>query len=148
MCLLRRVKVTQLCPTLCNPVDYPVHGILQPRILEWVALPFFRASLFLLRKPTAKLTAARHACWLHALHWAHKADAGWSSGICSKCERDHVLFWSFSRSQFSIPPLWHIRHARGHGAGDSQGNDVRRAVPSLMAPSAPWGEMCGLEQGP
>ena len=28
------VKVTQSCPTLCNPVDYTVHGILQARILE------------------------------------------------------------------------------------------------------------------
>ena len=28
------------CPTLFNPVDYslPVHGILQARILEWVAI--------------------------------------------------------------------------------------------------------------
>ena len=31
------VKVTQSCPTLCDPMDYRVHGILQPRILEWVA---------------------------------------------------------------------------------------------------------------
>ena len=38
------VKVTQLCPTLCDPVDYTVHGILQARILEWVAFPFSRGS--------------------------------------------------------------------------------------------------------
>ena len=38
------VKVTQLCLTLCNPMDYTVHGILQARILEWVAFPFFRDS--------------------------------------------------------------------------------------------------------
>ena len=30
-----RVKVTQSGPTLCNPVGYTVHGILQARILEW-----------------------------------------------------------------------------------------------------------------
>ena len=30
------MKVTQSCPTLCNPMDYTVHGILQARILEWV----------------------------------------------------------------------------------------------------------------
>ena len=29
-----------VCPTLCDPMDYTVHGILQPRILEWVAIPF------------------------------------------------------------------------------------------------------------
>ena len=39
-----KVKVTQLCPTLCNPMDYTVHGILQARILEWVAFPFSRGS--------------------------------------------------------------------------------------------------------
>ena len=40
----RKVKVAQLCPTLWNPMDYTVHGILQARILEWVAVPFSRAS--------------------------------------------------------------------------------------------------------
>ena len=34
------MKVTQLCQTLCDPMDYTVHGILQARILEWVAFPF------------------------------------------------------------------------------------------------------------
>ena len=37
------------CPTLCNPMDQssagsPAHGILQARILEWVAIFFFRGS--------------------------------------------------------------------------------------------------------
>ena len=39
-----KVKVTQLCPTLCDPLDYTVHGIFRARILEWVAFPFFRGS--------------------------------------------------------------------------------------------------------
>ena len=38
------VEVAQSCPTLCDPTDYTVHGILQARILEWVALPFSRGS--------------------------------------------------------------------------------------------------------
>ena len=33
-----KVKVAQLCPTLCNLMDYMVHGILQARILEWEAV--------------------------------------------------------------------------------------------------------------
>ena len=37
----QKVKVTQWCLTLCNPMDYTVPGILQARILEWVAFPFF-----------------------------------------------------------------------------------------------------------
>ena len=37
-------KVAQSCLTLCNPMDYRVHGILQARILEWVAFPFSSGS--------------------------------------------------------------------------------------------------------
>ena len=45
MCVL----VSQSCPTLCYSMDYSppgssVHGILQARILEWVAIPFSRGS--------------------------------------------------------------------------------------------------------
>ena len=41
--------VGQLCPTLCNPMDcsapgFSVCGILQARILEWVAMPSSRGS--------------------------------------------------------------------------------------------------------
>ena len=39
-----KVKVAQSCPTLCDPMDYTVHGILQARILEWVTVPFSRVS--------------------------------------------------------------------------------------------------------
>ena len=39
-----RVKVTQSCLTLCESMDYTVHGVLQARILEWVAIPFSRGS--------------------------------------------------------------------------------------------------------
>ena len=48
-------EVAQSCPTLCNPIDsvvsnsvtpwgYTVYGILQDRIVEWVAFPFSRGS--------------------------------------------------------------------------------------------------------
>ena len=33
------LKVTQLCPTLCDPMNYTVHGTLQARILEWIPFP-------------------------------------------------------------------------------------------------------------
>ena len=38
------VKVAQVCPTLCNPMDFTVHGILQARILEWVSFLSSRGS--------------------------------------------------------------------------------------------------------
>ena len=39
-----KVKVAQLCLTLCDLMGYMVHGSLQARILEWVAFPFSRGS--------------------------------------------------------------------------------------------------------
>ena len=41
---MEKVKVTQLCLTLCDPMDCIGHGILQAGILEWVAFPFSRGS--------------------------------------------------------------------------------------------------------
>ena len=47
--LIKNLLVTQSCSTLCNPMDCSppgssVHGILQERIMEWVAIPFSRSS--------------------------------------------------------------------------------------------------------
>ena len=39
-----KVKVAQSWRTLCDPLDYTAHGILQARILEWVAFPFSGGS--------------------------------------------------------------------------------------------------------
>ena len=44
-----KVMITQLCPDLCNPMDCrppgsSVPGVLQVRILKWVAIPFSRGS--------------------------------------------------------------------------------------------------------
>ena len=47
--VLPLLKVPQSCPTLCDPMDCSlpdcsVYGILQERILEWVAVPSSRVS--------------------------------------------------------------------------------------------------------
>ena len=39
-----KVKVIQLCPILCDPMDYTVYGMIYARILEWVAFLFSRGS--------------------------------------------------------------------------------------------------------
>ena len=44
-----KVLITQFWPTLCDPMDWgfpgsSIQGILQARILEWIAIPFFRGS--------------------------------------------------------------------------------------------------------
>ena len=55
----------QLCPAPCDPVDCSplgssVHGILQAKILEWVAIPSSRGS----SRPRGS-----NPCLLHLLHW-------------------------------------------------------------------------------
>ena len=45
----KKMLVALLCPTLCDPMDcslpgFSTHGILQARILDWVAIPFSRGS--------------------------------------------------------------------------------------------------------
>ena len=49
LCIMCACSVTQLCLTLCNPMDYSplgasVHGIFQARIREWVAISYSRGS--------------------------------------------------------------------------------------------------------
>ena len=54
--LLAKVKVTQSCPTFCDPMAYSspgssVHGILQARMLKWFAIPFSMGSFDLRIEP-------------------------------------------------------------------------------------------------
>ena len=62
-----KVKVSQSCPTLCDPIDYTVHGILQARILEWAAFPFSR-QIF----PTQGSNPGLPHCRQILYHLSHK----------------------------------------------------------------------------
>ena len=47
-------EVTQLCPTLRDPIDCSppgssAHGIWQARVLEWVAIAFFDLGIMFLK---------------------------------------------------------------------------------------------------
>ena len=91
-----KMKVTQLCPTLCDPMDYTVYGILQARIREWVAFPFSRGSSHTRDWPRVSgiaggsftNTASYQGSWypglLHFLHcrWIlYQLSHRWSPGI-------------------------------------------------------------------
>ena len=46
---MKRSKVAQSCPTLCDPIDCSlsgssIYGIFQARVLEWIAISFSRGS--------------------------------------------------------------------------------------------------------
>ena len=64
----------QSCPTLCDPMDYKVHGILQARILEWVAFPFSRGS----SQPTDQTQVSRIAGRFYTSWATGKAQEYWS----------------------------------------------------------------------
>ena len=54
-----KVKVARLCPTLYNSFNCIVHGILQAKLLEWVAFPFSRGSSQLRDQIQVSCTAGR-----------------------------------------------------------------------------------------
>ena len=53
-----KVKVTQSCLTLCDPIHYTVHGILQARILEWADFSLLQ-WIFLTQGPNPGLPHCR-----------------------------------------------------------------------------------------
>ena len=74
-----KVLVAQSCLTLCNlmdcsPPDSFVHGILQAKILEWVAIPFFRGS----SGPRVWTWVSCFAGWFFT---------GWATRVCDKIRR-------------------------------------------------------------
>ena len=80
------VKVAQLCPTLWDPMDYIVHGILQARILEWVAFSFSRGS---------SNPGLPHCCWI-LYQLTHKESSmtcsvQFSSSVVSDSLQPHEL---------------------------------------------------------
>ena len=81
-------KSPQLCPTLCNPADCSppgssVHGFLQARILEWVAISFSRGS-------------------------SHPGE--WAYGSCA--DRQTLYCWAAREAPHQISPL-HIPAVSG-----------------------------------
>ena len=61
-------SVSQLCPTFCHPMDcsppgFSVHGILQARILEWVAIPFSKGSYRQRSNPVSQIAGRFFAVW-------------------------------------------------------------------------------------
>ena len=90
-----KVRVALWCPTLCDPLDYispgsSVHGILQTRILQWVAIPFFRGSF----RPRDWIRVSRIA--------VYRLGCQGSPYLCSK---HSWKFLSCVPSSSSLPPL-------------------------------------------
>ena len=80
-----KAKVSQSRPTLCNPVDYTVHGILQARIREWVAFCFCRGSSQPRDQTQVSHTAGRFSFFFFQLKFF---SFFYCSGFC------HTLKWN------------------------------------------------------
>ena len=68
------MKVTQSRPTLCDPMDYTFHRILQARIMEWVAFPFSRGS----SQPRDQIQVSHIAGWFFTSWATREAQEYWS----------------------------------------------------------------------
>ena len=92
-----KMLVAQSCPTLCDPVDCnlpgsSVRGILQARMLEWVAIPFSRGS-----------SQARDPTWVSCM-------AGEFFTVYATREAIPLSnsLYSFNFSPFDKKLIWHI----------------------------------------
>ena len=117
-CVRVHAKSLQSCLTLCNPMDYnlpgsSVHGILQARILEWVASPFYRGSsqhrkIFEPRSPTLQADslpcaspAAKLSCFKSCLTLCDPTDCSLPGSSVHGIFQARVLEWvatAFSNS--------------------------------------------------
>ena len=92
-------EVTQSCPTLCDPMDCSspgssIHGILQARILEWVAISFSRGSSQPRDQTQVSCIAGRHFNF-----WAtREALCIYVSIYIYKCIYLHIYFLRFFSS--------------------------------------------------
>ena len=116
----------QSCLTLCNPVDCSppgsfVHGILQTRILEWVAISFSRGS------SQSRITP----CLLHLLHW--QAGSLLLAPTWKPLYRNKIYFFFEHKFEKQSPP--------------DRLKTTTKAICWHMLPSPPHGIKCTKEAG-
>ena len=116
-----KVKVTQSCLTLWDPKDYTVHGVLQARILEWVAFPFSRWS----SQPRDWTQVSRMAGGLFT-SWATR-EAPWSR-TCLWCKRQ--------RDTGLIP-------GSGRSPGGGHGNPLQYSCQESPKNRGTWSQRVG-----
>ena len=109
-----KVKVAQSCLTLCNPMEYTVHGILQARILEWVALPFSRGS----SQPRDQ-TQVSHISGVFLTSWAIREDHTyiyvyvWWFYIYIYTHIYMIWFLNYLTDRTPVSPSWLLSNTQG-----------------------------------
>ena len=94
------IEITQSCPTFCNPMDCSppgssLHGFLQARVLEWVAISFSRGSSWPRdRTWVSHIPGRRFNLWA-----ARKALVDYTKKIFTT--QTIIIVWSLTQSQTS-----------------------------------------------
>ena len=93
-----KVLVSQSCLTLCDPMDHSlsgssVHGILQARILECVAIPFSRESSW-----------PRNQTQVSCIPWATR-ETFWQSLLHDMLAENSVMRWQYLIMRRHLMPL-------------------------------------------
>ena len=108
-------SVAELCPTLCDPMNcsppgFSVHGILQARILEWIAIPFSENLPNPGIEPWFPLSIWT---WVQPLGWEdllEKGKAAHSSILAWSCQSEarlsHLHSLSLNHYSDSISNYW------------------------------------------
>ena len=96
--------VTQSRPTLCDPMDYrppgsSVHGILQTRILEWVAMPSSRKS-----PPTQGSNPGLLLCRWILYHLSHRGRNKSQVKTASCFRGENIFFYGLLPNLHHLPP--------------------------------------------
>ena len=106
-----KVNVTQSCLTLYDPLEYTVYGILQDRILEWVAFPFSMGSSQPRNQTRVFCIAGGFFKWimreaLLALTLVYYSPS--SSQMLGGSELAQRLFWLYPDTTFWVLEEWHF----------------------------------------
>ena len=116
-------EVTQLCPTLCDPMDCSppgssVHGIFQARVLEWIAISFARGSSWPRDRTRVSCTAGRcFTVW--ATRESHKGSIEIWTRITGFRVQSANHYTMEPTTSISLSPLFLV--GWGGGAGKNTG---------------------------
>ena len=108
-----RMLISQLCLTLYDPMDCSppgsfVHGILQARILEWVAIPFSRGSSYPRHQTGVSCIAGRFfTIWAtREAPWKHYSQCHMSTRAGHFWFMLYVTDWRFATQHIVEPNVW------------------------------------------
>ena len=122
--------VTQLCLTLCNPMDCNppgsfVHGIFQTRILKWIAIPFSTKGIF--KKSEVKCSPG--TCGQSHWNLAKTGTFATKANICSPTQASQDQDWA--RRSFDLPV------PRAQGIADTEFTGAWKGLSTLTGKGLP-----------